>query len=560
METYEGAEAFVEMLNANRVQHIFFNPGIDTVPVQAALIRMQRSGKPTPSLIMCLDESVAMTAAQGHYMVSGRPQVVMVHAELGTLRVGGAMHNVQWGRVPVILWAGQSPPGQRVNWTKERFDQSSIMHGCVKWDHMLSPTENIHDILSTAFKIAFSEPCGPVYLTFPMGILSQGFDRISIPAGPAEPPLPRQPMDIDALERAAEVLLGATNPLIVPGYSGRYPQSVKSLVDLAELLSAPVFNGGTTLNFPTTHPLCAFGPMGRLADADVILALDYDMGYTMTADMTKPGSTIIQIALDPTTQGRPLWSRGADIFVEADSREAIRMLADAVRKKMTAEKKTELEARYARLRDEHTRQRDQIRSAALNNGKKKPISADWVGHCISEVIDEDTIVVNQSMSGGAALRQIDRVKPATVLGCAGGSIQFALGAALGAKLAAPDKMVVSLVSDGGFIWGCPVATLWSARVYHAPFLSVVFNNQSYGAIRRPLAQRTYGDRTMTDEMGAALGVDISPSPDYAAIAQGCGAYGRKVENPEEVLPALREAVSQINIGKSAVLDMILDKG
>ena len=143
METYEGAGAFVEMLNANRVQHIFFNPGIDTVPVQAALIGMQRSGKTTPSLIMCLDESVAMTAAQGHYMVSGRPQVVMVHAELGTLRVGGAMHNVQWGRVPVILWAGQSPPGQRVNWTKERFDQSGIMRGCVKWDHMLSPTENI---------------------------------------------------------------------------------------------------------------------------------------------------------------------------------------------------------------------------------------------------------------------------------------------------------------------------------------------------------------------------------------------------------------------------------
>ncbi len=560
METYDGAEAFVEILNANHVQHIFFNPGIDTVPVQAALIRMQESGKPTPSLIMCLDESVAMTAAQGHYMVSGRPQVVMVHAELGTLRVGGAMHNAQWGRVPVILWAGQSPPGQRVNWTKERYDQSSIMHGSVKWDHMLSPSENIHDVLPKAFKIAFSEPCGPAYLTFPMGILSQGFERTSIPSGPLEPHLSEQPINLDTLDKAAETLLSATNPLIVPGYSGRYPESVKALVGLAELLSAPVFNGGTTLNFPTTHPLCAFGPMGRFADADVILAIDYDMGYTMTADMTKPGSTIIQIALDPTTQGRPLWSRGADIFIEADSRKAIPMLAAAVRKKITPQKKTELETRYARLRDEHTRQRDHSRSAALSNGKKKPIAADWVGRCISEVVDEDTIVVNQSMSGGAALRQIDRVNPGTLLACAGGSIQFANGAALGAKLAAPDKMVVSLVSDGGFVWGCPVATLWSARVYHAPFLSVIFNNQSYGAIRRPLAQRMYGDRSMTAEMGAALGVDISPSPDYAAIAQGCGAYGRKVEEPEEVLPALKEAVSQINAGKAAVLDIILDKG
>ncbi len=461
MEQYEGAEAFVEILNANRVQHIFFNPGIDTVPVQAALIRMEKAGRRTPGLVMCLDESVAMTAAQGHYMVSGRPQVVMVHAELGTLRVGGAIHNAQWGRVPVILWAGQSPPGQRVNWTKERFDQSSIMRGYVKWDHMLSAGEDIHEVLSTAFKTAFSEPCGPVYLTFPMGILSQGFDRTSISAGPLEPPLQNRPIDLHALDKAAEALLTATNPLIVPGYSGRYAESVKSLVDLAELLSAPVFNGGTTMNFPTTHPLCTFGPMGRLGDADVILAIDYDMGYTMTADMTRPGSTIIQVSLDPTTQGRPLWSRGADMFIEADSRKAIPMLAHAVRSKMTERRKMELESLYARLRDEHTIQQDESRSTALNNGKKKPISADWVGHCISEVIDESTIVVNQSMSGGAALRQIDRVKSGTLLACAGGSIQFALGAALGAKLAAPDKMVVSLVSDGGFTWGCPVATLWS---------------------------------------------------------------------------------------------------
>ena len=560
METYEGAEAFVEILNANRVQHIFFNPGIDTVPVQAALIRMQESGKRTPSLVMCLDESVAMTAAHGHYMVSGRPQVVMVHSELGTLRAGGAMHNAQWGRVPVILWAGQSPPGQRVNWMKEKFDQSGIMRGCVKWDHMLSAGEDIHEVLQNAFKTAFSEPCGPVYLTFPTAILSQAFEKTRILPGPAEPPLPSRRFDANTLDRAAETLLNATNPLIVPGYSGRHQESVKELIDLAELLSAPVFNGGTTLNFPTTHPLCAFGTMGRFADADVILAIDYDMGYTMTADMTKPGSTVVQIALDPATQGRPLWSRGADILIQGDSRQAIRMLADSIRKKLTAGKKTEMEARYAKLREEHKRQQDQSRSAALNNAKKKPISADWIGRCISDVIDEDTIIVNQSMSGGAALRQIDRVKPGTLLSCAGGSIQFALGAALGAKLAAPDKMVVSLVSDGGFIWGCPVATLWSARVYQAPFLSIVFNNQSYGAIRRPLAQRTYGDRMMTGEMGAALGVDISPSPEYAAVAQSCGAYGRKVENPEEVLPALREAVSQLNTGKSAVLDIILDKG
>jgi len=449
MEKYEGSEAFVEVLNAKGVECIFFNPGIDTVPVQAAMIKMRGLGKPTPKLVMCLDESVAMTAAHGHYMVSGRPQVVMVHSELGTLRVGGAMHNAQWGRVPVILWAGQSPPGHRLDWTSREFDQSGIMRGCVKWDHLLSTDENIHEVLERAFKTAFSEPCGPVYLTFPMTILGQKFDRIDIPVGPREPPHSGQSMDLDALARAAEMLLNAASPLIVTGYSGRYAESVESLVGLAEALSAPVVNGGTRMNFPTTHPLCA-APTRRFGDADVILAIDFDMGYTMTADATRSGSTIIQIALDPATQGRPLWARGANLCIQADSRRAIPALTQMIRGKATPEKRAELAARFASLQDEHTKLRDARLLAAPQNASKKPIVPEWVGRCISEVIDEDTIVVNQSMGGGASMREIDRVKPGTLLGCAGGSIQFALGAALGAKLAAPDKLVVSLMSDGGF--------------------------------------------------------------------------------------------------------------
>ena len=103
MEKYQGIEAFIDVLNANGVEHIFFNPGGEQGPILATISKYRISGKPAPRLILCLDESVALTAAHGHYMVSGRPQVVMVHSELGTLQVGGALHNVQWGRVPVII-------------------------------------------------------------------------------------------------------------------------------------------------------------------------------------------------------------------------------------------------------------------------------------------------------------------------------------------------------------------------------------------------------------------------------------------------------------------------
>ena len=135
---------------------------------------------------------------------------------------------------------------------------------------------------------------------------------------------------------------------------------------------------------------------------------------------------------------------------------------------------------------------------------------------------------------------------------------WALGAALGAKVAVPDKTVVSLMTDGGFVWGCPVSALWSATSYQAPFLSVIFDNQSYGAIRAILERMT--ETHLSDEMGYVAGIDISPPPDYAMIAQACGGWGRRVDEPADVLPVLKEAMKEVKGGKLAVVDVRLPKG
>ena len=89
MEGYQGSDVFIEVLNANGVEHVFFNPGIDNAHMVEAISKYRASDRKTPTGILCLDEFVAMTAAHGHYMVSGRPQAVLVHSELGTQQVGG---------------------------------------------------------------------------------------------------------------------------------------------------------------------------------------------------------------------------------------------------------------------------------------------------------------------------------------------------------------------------------------------------------------------------------------------------------------------------------------
>jgi acetolactate synthase-1/2/3 large subunit len=567
MEKYQRAEAFVEVLNANGVECVFFNPGSAIAPIQAAFLKYKAAGKHTPKLVLCLDESVAMAAAHGHYMVSGRPQMVMVHDELGTLQVGGAIHNAQWGRIPVILLAGKTPSEQRLDWQREPFDICRTMRSCVKWDHMLDSGEDIHDILQQAFRTAFTEPCGPVYLSYPQEILTEEVDRVPVP--PLAPMVISSiaPADADSLNIAAKMLLEAENPLILAGYASRYPESVALLVELSETLGAPVLSGLTRMNFPTTHPLSAgiedIGgsrkPNPYIADADVLLVIDYDIPYVPAHGFPRKDAKIIHIDIDPMTQGRTLWQRGADVFIEANSREAILALNKMIRQRLTPKKSTLIRERSSRLEAKHWKERGEWRALGVNSANQRPISPDWLGHCISDVVDEDTIIVNHVISHSASVtEQIERTKPGTLLGCAGGAIQWALGAALGAKVAAPNRTVVSLMTDGGFVWGCPLATIWSARSYQAPFLSVIFNNQSYGVIRG-LVQMLSGTE-LSDKMGFELGVDIMPPPEYGLVAQACGGYGQTVADPADILPVLKEAMNQLHQGKPAVVDVRLAKG
>ncbi len=567
MTEYRGTEAFIDVLNANGVEHIFFNPGGEMGPLLTTISKFRIEGKPTPQLILCLDESVALTAAHGHYMISGRPQVVMVHAELGTLQLGGALHNAQGGRIPVILWAGMAAADQRVNWKNEPYDQGMSVRNCVKWDHHIDSNESMSDILQKAFQTALTEPCGPVYLSYSWDIYMKEIDKIPISrSNGVAISSSAQPVDIHVLDKIAGPLIEARNPLIIAGYIGRHHESVASLVELAETLCAPVLSSQVWMNFPTNHPLCAgieqiLGSRKAnpyIAEADVILVIDYDMPYAPGVGSPRSDAQIIHIDVDPLSQGRKLWGQGAHTYIEADSREAIPALNEIIRRKLSPERSSQLRERFNQLERAHNKQRAEWRERAVSKSEQTPISPDWLCHCIAQVINEDTIVLHHTISQSAsATEQIDRTKPGTLMGCPAGSIQWALGAALGAKVAALDKTVVSLMTDGGFVWGCPVSTLWSAVSYNAPFLSIILNNQSYGVIKQ-LVDDCYGQTEVSDRIAFEAGVDIKPSADYARVAQACGAYGRRIENPDDILPTLKEAMKQVQNGKPAVVDVIVE--
>ncbi|MBN1692520.1 MAG: hypothetical protein JW845_03085, partial [Dehalococcoidales bacterium] len=470
------------------------------------------------------------------------------------LQLGGSLHNVQWGKVPLVFFTEVQEPLERRDWRDEPFDQGMMVRNFVKWDHQLEHGEDIGEVFSQAFRIATTEPCGPVYLTLPRGVL---WDKGKTSAPKTYQATKEAPpkADENALARAAEILINAESPLVVTGYSGRNLDTVASLVKLAETLAARVMTSDTRVNFPNTHPMAAYlssavgfgNPL--LTQADVILAIDYDMHYAAPTVSPDPGAKIIHIDIDTVKKGVPLWDKKPDMLIKADSSQAIPALTEIIKNKLTGERREQLKKRYETLAAEHNKLNGEWRKLAESHASQKPITSHWLSYCIDKVIDDDTIIVNQTISPVTTVAHlIHRSKPGTLLSCPGGCIGWAPGAALGAKLASPDKTVISLMGDGAFIYGCPEATLWSANFYKAPFLAIIYDNQGYGAIKG-LFKESYN----VDNMGA----DIASPPDYTMIARANNAYGRMVDNPAEVPGALKECMDIVRGGQTAVLDVIL---
>jgi acetolactate synthase I/II/III large subunit len=559
-----GAEAFIELLNSNGVEYIFLNPGTDTFPITQAISHFKSTGRRCPEVVLCLHESVAMAAAHGYFMLANKPQVVIVHADLGPLQVGGALHNAQRGRIGVLLCSGRVPANLEqdrrniVHWLQEQYDQSGPLRGYVKWDYELRSCENIHHVVQRAFQMAASEPCGPVYLSLPQDTLTQKISRTRIPDPARYAPVLNPQIDERVLEEAAELLAKSRNPLIICGYAGRHPEAVQALVDLAETLGARIIDSPINLNFPNDHSLYSgFEPNPFLASADVILAVDTDVPYVPA--QVRPGARakIIHIDIDPLKENLPLWGFPVDLLIRADSVTAMRQLQERIASRLTPRTSRKIAERKETIAAEHRQRQEKSRQLALSKKAQKPISPEWLCYCIDQALDQEAIVVAETVTNRQALlRQLRRTRPASYFQSGGSSLGWGLGAALGAKLARPASTVVALVGDGSFVFGCPTAALWDSSASKAPFLTVIFNNERYNAPNLALNQ-ALGRPGGSEQPGIRVGIDIQPPPDYASIARACFAYAKRVEDPDELLPALKTALHEVRSGRSAVLDVAI---
>jgi acetolactate synthase I/II/III large subunit len=565
----EAAEMFVRALMAHGVDCLFLNPGTDTFPIQEALSKLEQQGERVPRTVLCLFELVALAAAHGYYAATGRPQAVLVHVDVGTQNLGGMVHNAQRGRAAVLICAGRTPytsdarqRGTRdtyIHWLQEQFDQHGIVRNFVKWEYELRRPEQMLEVVSRGLQIACTDPPGPVYLTLPREVLMSEVDGSPMPEPTLAPAARTGAGDPDALREVAARLVRSERPMVVTATTGRTQEGFDALLRLAELLALPVVERRERVNFPTAHPLHqGYDPGPLMEQADLLLVLDCDIPYIPARQTPRAEAEVIQIDLDPVKERIPLWNFPLSMAIRADTSRALRIVADEAASLLDEASRARVARRREALTTGHDERRRSRAAAAEPLQTQAPIAAEWLGRCLADLVRDapDCIVVDETVTSYPVLwKHLDLETPGGIYGSGGSSLGWGLGAALGVKLAMPQRPVVVAVGDGSFVFGEPLAALWASVVNTAPLLVVIFDNGCYNATRTPMKQAypegysVRGDRF--------IGVDLVPAPRHDLLAAVVGAVGERVEDPREVLPALRRGLEHVRAGRTAIVDVIL---
>ncbi|MGH7152563.1 MAG: thiamine pyrophosphate-requiring protein, partial [Acetobacteraceae bacterium] len=385
------AEDYLEALAAQNIDHLFVNPGTDFAPIIEAFARATPSNRKVPRPIVVPHENAAVCMAHGYTAVTGRPQAVMTHVNVGLANTLCALADASRDRIPILLTSGRTPitengpSGTRnvyIHWAQEMFDQAGMLREFVKWDYEMRRPDQIADVVTRAIEIATTSPAGPVYLSLPREVLGETVEAKAESNRPprAKPGLPMPaPSDVDQL---ADWIVAARNPLIITGTLGRNPRESEALARLADRFALPVVPFNTRyFALSSTHPMFqGSAPGSLLRDADLVLVWETDVPWYPSQDQPQPGARIVQIGEDPLYARYPMRSFPSDLTIRAASLPLLNALEHAL-----AARKPDVAARHEQLSKRSAGLRAGWAAEADRDGKGKVNTNAWMNHCLREV-------------------------------------------------------------------------------------------------------------------------------------------------------------------------------
>ena len=547
------AEIFLKTLAEHGVDYFFCNPGTDFPPIVEAFTRAQGSNAKLPQPVLVPHENLAVAMAHGVYLMTGRPQAVMVHVNVGTGNTINNITNAARDRAPLILAAGRTPFTEKgsfgsrsrsIHWAQEMFDQAGMLRELVKWDYELKVPEQAADVAARAYEMTMTSPRGPVYLVLPREPLSAPVPE-ALSSAPRQLPGVGHP-DPQAIAKLADWIAQAQSPLIITSSDGD-PRAVAALSKLAEAFALPVVNHNPrVVTLPSSHPMHAGYDSGPLVPAaDLIVNAECDVPWYPNYDKMKSGCKVAHIGEDTVYQRYPMRSFPSDLSITCRSAAAFEALHAALEKHRPAMEKA-IEARRTHAAE---RRKTREHKARADAGTSDKITPAYLSRCIGEAFGTDAIIFNEYP---LSLEHCPREKPNTFysLGPAGG-LGWGLGAAIGAKLAAPEKLIVATLGDGSYMFGNPTVSHWVQDKFKLPILSIVFNNSRYGAVRRATLSM-FKDGAAGENDGRFL-ADLAPSPPFDQFVTAQGGHGERIEDPADVPAALLRARDAVLKDKKQVL-------
>jgi acetolactate synthase-1/2/3 large subunit len=569
-----GSDVVVDLLKHFEIPYAALNPGASYRGLHDSLVNY--GANVMPELILCQHEEIAVGMAHGFAKASHRPMAAIVHDVVGLLRSCMAIYYAYIDRAPVLVLGATGPMNEakrrpRIDWIHTANIQGNAVRDYTKWDDQPSAVDGIPASFARGYRVAMTEPQGPVYLCFDAQLQEDPLDR-QVPAlAPEASRVPtRMGADPRALERLSQLLMQAERPVILAEYLGRDEACVPELIRLAETLAIPVVDVRARHNFPTTHPL-NMTDTNVLDDTDLLLALDVrDLERPTTrldsttrqvqsrlpsdAVFTEIGFSDLELSSWSTDYGR---YQETSLSILADTSLAVPALADLVAERLASDPGKQ--ARIASRRDEMTSRHDAARARwqqqARQDWDAAPMTTGRLALEIWEAIkDEDWVLTANTLRDWVPkLWDVDRWyrHPGKELGTAT-QIGISLGVALAHK--GTGRLVVDIAPDGDLMFDA--GALWIAAKHEIPMLVVMFNNRAYyndweHQVRMARLRGTPVDR-------ASIGMDMrGPAPDFAGLGRAMGWYAEgPIESGAELGPALRRAIAQVKDGKPSLIDAV----
>ncbi|AWR93794.1 thiamine pyrophosphate-requiring protein [Acidianus brierleyi] len=478
-----------------------------------------------PEFVVIPHEITAASAAIG-YSLGNKLGVLMVHTVPGTLNALGIIANAYTSRIPLLVIAGKSPYTDkgnlasrdlRIHWTQDA-DQEEIVRKYVKWEFEIRDPSQVSSSISRAIQIALSEPQGPVYIAIPREVSIADVNNKKVNMDPFYPGIPDY-----YLEKAKEMILRASNPVILTWRAGRKEPWFNSLRNFADNAEIPVVNYvGERVNYPSSGKMAI--DHYNLKDSDLIIEVETEVPWI--PKYTDVDAKIIKVDVDPSYSYIPYYEFPCDLCIQSS--------VDEFFNKLKIQRKAEKD-----LLEEIEKQKEEKIERIKKLSDLKEIHPDYLSYEIGKikwsVFNEYDL--NQKYGGFDEFNSYFG-DPAM------GHLGWALGASVGYKMST-GKDVIATVGDGSFIFGVPTAFYYISKKY--PILTVIFDNKSWNAVEKAVKE-VYPEEKFSSYPGSDIDIDNLPK-----TIESIGGFYEYIERPSEVEDALRKGKEKVKSGIPSII-------